>query len=87
MPRVKQSQLARSRLGNEMSQSVAARMTRNRMRADWETVRAMLLNLSLRPSRSERARGIKAAQADHAVGQVDKKFEHCRDATTASGDR
>jgi hypothetical protein len=42
MPRVKQSQLARSRGGNEMSQSVAARMTRNKMRADWDTVLAML---------------------------------------------
>jgi hypothetical protein len=39
MPRVKQSQLARARGGNEMSQSVAARMTRNKMRADWDTVR------------------------------------------------
>jgi hypothetical protein len=42
MPRVKQSQLARARGGNEMSQSVAARMTRNKMRADWDTVHAML---------------------------------------------
>jgi hypothetical protein len=42
MPRVKASQLARARGGNEMSQSVAARMTRNKMRADWDTVRAML---------------------------------------------
>jgi hypothetical protein len=42
MPRVKQSQLARARGGNEMSQSVAARLTRNKMRADWDTVRAML---------------------------------------------
>jgi hypothetical protein len=38
----KPSQLARLRGGNEMSQSVAARMTRNKMRADWDTVRAML---------------------------------------------
>jgi hypothetical protein len=42
MPRVKQSQLARARGGNEMSQSVAARMTRNKMRADWDTVHAIL---------------------------------------------
>ena len=42
MPRVKQSQLARSRGGNEMLQSVAARMTRNKMRADWDTVHRML---------------------------------------------
>jgi hypothetical protein len=42
MPRVKQSQLAQARGGNEMSQSAAARMTRNKMRADWDTVQAML---------------------------------------------
>jgi hypothetical protein len=39
MPRVKASQLARARGNNEMSQT---RMTRNKMRADWDTVRAVL---------------------------------------------
>jgi hypothetical protein len=42
MLRVKASQLTRARGGNEMSQSVAARMTRNKLRADWDAVRAML---------------------------------------------
>jgi hypothetical protein len=50
MPRVKQSQLARARVGNEMSQSVAARMTRNKMRAELFGHRGPLGATDARPS-------------------------------------
>ena len=63
MPRVKQSQLARSRGGNEMSQSVAARMTRNKMRADWDTVRAMLTDPRT-PRRDAQGRDVFEVWAD-----------------------
>ena len=63
MPRVKASQLARSRGGNEMSQSVAARMTRNKMRADWDTVRAMLTDPRT-PRRDAKGRDVFEVWAD-----------------------
>jgi hypothetical protein len=63
MPRVKQSQLARARGGNEMSQSVAARMTRNKMRADWDTVRAMLTDPKT-PRRDAQGRDVFEVWAD-----------------------
>src|SRR6516165_4574904 len=63
MPRVKQSQLARSRVGNEMSASVAARMTRNRMRADWDTVLAMLTDPKT-PRRDAQGRDVFEVWAD-----------------------
>jgi hypothetical protein len=45
MPRKKASELARSQGGcNEMSASVASRMTRNRLRATFDTVLRMLLD-------------------------------------------
>src|ERR1700750_2616915 len=63
MPRVKQSQLARARGGNEMSMSVAARMTRNKMRADWDTVRAMLTDPRT-PRRDAQGRDVFEVWAD-----------------------
>jgi hypothetical protein len=63
MPRVKQSQLARARGGNEMSMSVAARMTRNRMRADWDTVLAMLTDPKS-PRRDAQGRDVFEVWAD-----------------------
>jgi hypothetical protein len=63
MPRVKQSQLARARGGNEMSQSVAARMTRNKMRADWHTVHRMLTDPKA-PRRDAQGRDVFEVWAD-----------------------
>jgi hypothetical protein len=65
MPRVKQSQLARARGHNEMSRSVAARMTRNKMRAGWDTVRAMLTDPK-KPWRDAQGRDVLAPERGRA---------------------
>jgi hypothetical protein len=73
MPRVKQSQLARSRGGNEMSQSVAARMTRNKMRADWDTVRAMLTDPKS-PRRDAHGRDVFEVWADMVLANPSAEY-------------
>jgi hypothetical protein len=73
MPRVKQSQLARSRGGNEMSQSVASRMTRNKMRADWDTVRAMLTDPK-RPRRDALGRDVFEVWADMVLANPSAEY-------------
>jgi hypothetical protein len=73
MPRVKQSQLARARGGNEMSQSVAARMTRNKMRADWDTVHAMLTDPKA-PRRDSQGRTVYEVWADLVLANPAEEF-------------
>jgi hypothetical protein len=73
MPRVKQSQLARARGHNEMSQSVAARMTRNKMRADWDTVRAMLTDPKS-PRRDAQGRDVFEVWADMILANPATKY-------------
>jgi hypothetical protein len=78
MPRVKQSQLARARGGNEMSQSVAARMTRNKMRADCNTVRAMLTEPK-RPRRGALGRDVLApGRGRGKLSGIDLNFKKSR---------
>jgi hypothetical protein len=83
MPRVKASQLARARGGNEMSQSVAARMTRNKMRADWDTVRAMLTDPKA-PRRDAQGRDVFEVWADMVLANPSAEYARvARDILTA----